>query len=208
MRIRLYALTRDLHSYIGSFLSPFVLVFAASVLLLNHPGIPLGASSESREKTIQVDLPEGLDTMDAPGRVQIARQILQRIGISGEIGFVIYSAERKSLSIPVTKPGYEASVVWSRETGLATVTERRTGFGDALIFLHKMPGPHLASIRGNWPVTRAWGWMADGTAWLLLFLSVTGIYLWFALKAERWSGMLLILAGAVSFVWAIYAICI
>ncbi len=207
MRIRLHALTRDLHSYLGSFLSPFVLVFAASVLLLNHPGIPLGASSGSRERTVQMDLPEGLDAMDAPGRVQIAQQILQRVGISGEIGFVVYSAERKSLSIPITKPGYEASVVLRQETGLATVTERRTGFGDALIFLHKMPGPHLANIRGNWPVTRAWGWMADGTAWLLLFLSVTGIYLWFTLKAERRIGVILILAGAVSFVWATYAIC-
>ena len=205
---RLYALTRDLHSYVGSFLSPFVLVFAASVLLLNHPGIPLGASSISRQKTVQMDLPEGLDAMDAPGRVRIARQILQRLGVSGEIGFVIYSAERKSLSIPVAKPGYEASVILTQETGLATVTERRAGFGDALIFLHKMPGPHLANIRGNWPLTLAWGWMADGTAWLLLFLSVTGIYLWFALKAERRIGVILILAGAVSFVWATYAICI
>jgi len=45
MRFRLYSLTRELHSYVGLFLSPFVLVFAVSVILLNHPDLPLGRYS-------------------------------------------------------------------------------------------------------------------------------------------------------------------
>ncbi len=207
MRMRLYSLTRDLHSYVGMFLSPFVLVFAASVVLLNHPGLPLGGSDRTHTWTAKFNLPPGMESMDLPHRVSVARQVLDRAGISGEIGYVDYSADRGRLSIPVSRPGYEASVIWMRDNGLATFQERKTGFGDSLIFLHKMPGPHLASIRPNWKVTRAWGWMADGTAWLVLFLSVTGICLWVALRAERRIGLIMIAAGAVTFGWAMYAVC-
>ncbi len=202
-----YSLTRDLHLYVGLFLSPFVLVFAVSVVLLNHPGIPLGAPAESEAGTRQVDLPPGLDKLEGTERIRQVRHILRQVGISGEIGFIRYSSGNKTLTIPVSKPGYEATVDIGLSTGLASVQERRTGFGDALIFLHKMPGPHLATIRGNWGMVRVWRWMADGTAWLLLFLSVSGIYLWAVLRSERPVGLVLIVAGALSLFGALYAIC-
>jgi hypothetical protein len=62
-----------------------------------------------------------------------------------------------------------------------------------------MPGPHNANIRGNWPFTRLWGWLADTTVYLLLFLSATGVYLWTALRAERRAGLVVLGAGALSF---------
>ena len=34
--VSIYRTTRDLHPYVGHFVSPFVLVHAASALLLNH----------------------------------------------------------------------------------------------------------------------------------------------------------------------------
>ena len=205
---RIYVLTADLHRYTGLFLSPFVLLFAVSVILLNHPGIPLGRPAKLPPRSVQVHPSSGIEELKGMARVQQARQILREAGVSGEIGPIQYSAPDQILTIPVTRPGYEASVEVILTTGIASIEESKTGFWNFLIFLHKMPGPHLADIRGNWPVLRAWGWMADGTAWLLIFLSVSGIYLWAVLRSERRVGMFLILAGAVSLLGCLYAICI
>ena len=56
---------------------------------------------------------------------------------------------------------------------------------ESLSYLHKMPGPHNVAIRGNWIGTQAWRVFADATIYLLLFISLSGIYLWWAIKAER-----------------------
>jgi hypothetical protein len=206
MRVTFYFLMRYSHLFVGLFLSPFVLVFAISVLLLNHPGIPLGSPVESATTTLRVNFPSGIEKMDPPARVAQARVILQQAGINGEIGFIGYSADNRILSIPVTRPGYEARIDVSMESGTAVVKQRNTGIGEGLIFLHKMPGPHLANIRRNWFVTRVWGWLSDGTAWLILFLSASGIYLWVALKSERKTGLILMIGGVVCLGGALYAI--
>ncbi len=207
MRTRFYFFTRDLHLYIGLFLSPFVLLFAASVILLNHPGIPLEKSIESKTDQVRLDLPPGLDRLQGMERVDRARQLLRQAGVSGEIGFVHYSAEEGTITIPVSKPGYEAAVSVKIDTGLASIKQRKTGFWNSIIYLHKMPGPHLANIRGNSPAVRIWAWLADGTAWLLIFLSVSGVYLWAVLRSERKAGVLLFVGGAISLLGALYAIC-
>ncbi|HYK87588.1 MAG TPA: PepSY-associated TM helix domain-containing protein [Acidobacteriota bacterium] len=202
-----YVLTRNLHLYIGLFLSPFVLVFAVSVILLNHPGIPLGGSRALEAATLHVEVPPGFDRLEDIDRVRQAREIMRQADVSGEVGFVGYSRSEGTITIPVSRPWSEATVRVSAKTGMASITQRRTGFLAPLIFLHKMPGPHLANIRGNWAMVRAWGWLANGTAWLLLFLALSGIYLWAILKSERTVGLFLIVAGLASFLGALYAIC-
>jgi hypothetical protein len=206
MRVKVYLLMRDSHLFIGLFLSPFVLVFALSVLVLNHPGIPLGDPVESETRTLEVTVPAGIERMDPPVRVGQAIEILRQIGISGEIGFIGYSPEERKLSIPVQRPGYEARVDVILDSGKAVVKQRTTGFWEGLIFLHKMPGPHLANIRRNWFVTRVWGWLSDGTAWLMLFLSASGIYLWVTLKSGRRIGWMLMMGGIICLGGALCAI--
>jgi hypothetical protein len=51
-----------------------------------------------------------------------------------------------------------------------------------------------------------WRWLADGTVYLVLFISATGLYLWFAIKAERRIGFTLLGAGAVSFFGLLYGL--
>jgi hypothetical protein len=58
----------------------------------------------------------------------------------------------------------------------------------------------------NSPLMRWWRVLADATAYLTLFITVSGIYLWVALKAERRVGLMLVLAGAITFVGLVYAI--
>ncbi len=69
-----------------------------------------------------------------------------------------------------------------------------------------MPGPHNVDVRGNTPLMRWWRLLADATVYLSLFITVTGIYLWVALKAERRVGLALVLAGAITFWGLVYPI--
>jgi hypothetical protein len=48
--------------------------------------------------------------------------------------------------------------------------------------------------------------MADATVYLILFVSVSGIYLWYVLRGERATGLVLLCAGGLSFFGMAYAL--
>jgi hypothetical protein len=69
-----------------------------------------------------------------------------------------------------------------------------------------MPGPHNVAIRGNWVTTQVWRVFADATIYLTLFITMSGIYLWWVLKAERRIGFMLLSAGLVTFFALVYVV--
>jgi hypothetical protein len=205
---RFYLITRDLHLYAGLFLSPFILVFAASVLYLVH-GLAHRPAPQSTDPARRVDnltVPPDLAARQGRARVDALRSVLDQLGVRGEVDFVRHIAKEHRLIAPVRLPDSDIIVDLDYERRSATVTSRRQSFGGALIYLHKMPGPHNADVRGNSLLVRAWGVVADATAYLFVFLTVSGIYLWVVLKAERRIGLALIAAGTVSFFGLVYAI--
>jgi hypothetical protein len=206
MMKRFYVLTRDLHLYIGLFISPFVLVFAVSVPFLVHSLIS-GVSQPDRTRMVNnLSLPADLGRLNGREQLNGIRKVLDQIGIKGEVGFIRYLSKEHRLIVPVMVPGHETTADLSLTSGAATISERNTGLADAIVYLHKMPGPHNANIRGNSFYMSIWRWLADATVYLVLFLSVSGVYLWAVLKAERRVGLSLLAAGAFSFFGLIYAL--
>ena len=205
---RLYVITRDLHLYVGLFLSPFILLFSVSVFYLVH-GLaqrPAPTTSDTARTVADVNVPAGIGGMQGRARIDALRPVLDQLGVRGEIDFVRHVASERRLIVPVRLPDRDTIVDLNYDQRTATVISRRQSFGDALVYLHKMPGPHNVDVRGNsWPM-RAWRGLADASAYLLLFLTFSGIYLWVALKAERRIGLALILAGGVTFGRLVYAI--
>ncbi len=207
MSKRFYRTVRDLHLYFGLFISPFVLVFAISVVFLVHSWLPGGQGAEGPAQAVAgLRLPPHLDTLEGRERVDAVRPVLNELRVKGEVGYISHSEKKHLLEIPVLVPGRETTVDLDYQAGTAAVSTRATGLADALIYLHKSPGPHLVAIRGNWFMTRVWRWLADATVYLLFFISVSGIYLWAVLRAERRIGLLLMAAGAFSFFGIFYAI--
>jgi hypothetical protein len=199
-----YRWIRDLHLYFGLFISPFVLVFSVSVLFLNHGKV--NSSKWTSIETIRpVRMPPGIDAAQGPAGIVLAQDILSQVKVEGEIGFTRFVRTTRHFTFPVSKPGLEATVDVDVDAGIATVSRRKTGVLEAFAYLHKMPGPHNVNIRGNWVWTRMWRVFADATIYLALFISVTGVYLWCVLKAERTVGFALLAAGAISFAGMIYA---
>ena len=200
-----YRWTRDLHLYFGLFISPFVLLFAVSVFYLNHGKLMLGAPPPGQ--TFQnLRIPGDVDQLQGRPAVDRAKEILAQLPITGEIGFLRNIRKDRHLIFPVSRPGLEATVNVDLDGRSAIVTERRTGLLESISYLHKMPGPHNVAIRGNWVWTQAWRRLADATIYLTLFISMSGIYLWWVLKAERRIGATLLTAGALTFSGLIYVV--
>ncbi len=204
--MRAYPTVRNLHLYVGLFLSPFIVVFSVSVFFLVHSWIPGAKQAPVTRTATEVVFPENAET--AKGREQIAalRSVLDGLNVRGEIGFVRYSPRDRRFVLPVTQPGRQTTVEFNVALRTASISTSATGIADAMVYLHKMPGPHNVSIRGNSLHVQVWRWLADATVYLLLFVSVSGIYLWAVLKAERRVGLGLLAAGALTFGGLIYAL--
>jgi hypothetical protein len=208
MMRRVYLVTRDIHLYVGLFLSPFILVFAVSVFYIVHGLAPRPAPDPSHASQVVSDLTIAPDLASLQGRARVdaLRSVLDQLGIRGEIDFVRHVPNEQRLIVPVRLPDRDTVVMLDYEQRTATVLSTRHSVGEALVYLHKMPGPHNADLRGNSGLVRAWGILADATAYLLLFLTLSGVYLWAVLKAERKIGLVLIVAGALSFFGLAYAV--
>ena len=207
MRGRFYRLIRDLHLYLGLFISPFVIVFAISVFFLVHTWRPRIASETSAARVVSaLPLPANFQVLSGRPLIDALKPTLEKADVRGEVGFVRHMVKEQKLIILVTVPGRETTVSISIASREATIVTRETGLADALVTLHKSPGQHGPNIRMNWFYMRAWRWMADATVYLILFISVSGIYLWYVLRAERSVGFILLFAGALSFFGMAYAL--
>jgi len=202
-----YRLVRDLHLYLGLFISPFVLVFSISVFFLVHSWLPrLGPETSTTRVISSLSLPANWQTLSGRPLIDALRPTLEKADIHGEVGFVQHLVKEQKLIIPITVPGRETTVSISIGSGEAIILTRERGLADALVTLHKSPGQHGPNIRMNWFFMRAWRWMADATVYLILFISISGIYLWYVLRAERTVGFILLFAGALSFFGMAYAL--
>ncbi len=194
-----------MHLYFGLFISPFLLLFAASVFFLNHAKV--AADQFTSVETVQnVRVPADLDMARGRDAVDRAKEMLPQLHVTGEIGFTRFVAKTRHLVFPVSRPGLEVSVDVDVDARSAVVSRRSTGMLEAFAYLHKMPGPHNAALRGNWIWTQVWRWFADATVYLVMFVSLTGIYLWYAIRAERRIGLALLSAGAMTLLGLIYAV--
>ena len=141
----LYRWLRDLHLYSGLFVSPFILLFAASVFYLNHGKLIVGTNLQA-ETYRDLQIPDGFDRLKGPEAVARAKVILPQVGVAGEIGFLRYVPISRHLIFPVSKAGSEATVDVDIDARSATVKRRSMGLWESISYLHKMPGPHNVAI--------------------------------------------------------------
>jgi len=205
MSRRLYRVTRDLHLYFGLFISPFIFAFAVSVFFLVHRLSP-NAAAGTKSLISNLSLPPDLENLSGRPLVDRLIPILKQNGVEGELGWVQHFPKEHRFVIPVSVPGRTTTVTLDVNKREASVEQRVTGLADALIVLHMSPGQHMAGIRKNWIYMLVWSWLTDATVYLTLFITVSGIYLWYVLRTERRIGITLLLAGTASFFGMVYAL--
>jgi hypothetical protein len=153
-----------------------------------------------------LSLPPDLENLSGRPLVDRLIPVLKQNGVEGELGWVQHSPKEHRFVIPVSVPGRTTTVTLDVNKREASVEQRITGLADALIVLHMSPGQHMAGIRKNWTYMLVWSWLADATVFLTLFITVSGIYLWYVLRSERRIGVTLLLAGTASFFGMVYAL--
>ncbi len=191
MKGRFYQFIRDLHLYFGLFLSPFLLVFALSTMVLNHR---LEPDPEVSRSTSSVEFDGDAKPLEQ------ARQVIAQLGMTGEVKGARHVAAQNALLFRVSKPGEETRVRVDLDSQEAAVERREGGLWDAMIYLHITPGAHSSQTRINWIYSKIWSRLTDTVVYLLLFLTFSGIYMWAVLKAERKVGLVFLGLGAVSLV--------
>jgi len=189
-----YPLIRKLHLYFGLFISPFVLIFSFSVLAINHERLldkfaPVKYLPEIKTKLDKIPY----DTSD----LIFAKAISRKLGIDGEIDFI--SKGKDYITFPVNKPGLKTLIKINTLTDSVFITREQQGSIRAMNYLHKMPGPHNEKIRGNTIFLKIWSMLADAVVYTLLFLTVSGVFLWYFLKIERNLGLFVLTMGMVFF---------
>lgn len=196
---RYYKAIADIHLHTGLFISPYIIIFSVSALILNHNFIDWQEDwqkwsfsvNDKVDETAVFNLPNPEQT-----RIEYAKDILKQINISGEIANIF--GDSLNMIIPVTKPGYRISIKANLISGIAHIHTERTNLWKMMIWLHKMPGPHNASIRGNWNYTKFWSSMVDFSVICLFFSSISGVILWYYFKNERSVGLIALLIGFLS----------
>src|SRR5687768_11180583 len=138
--IAMYRWLRDLHLYFGLFISPFILLFAASVFYLNHGKLSPGTEGPA-DTYRDLIIPDGYERVKGREAVDRAGAILQQVDVAGEIGFLRYVAKDRHLIFPVSRAGSEATVDVDLDARTATVTRRSMNMWESLSYLHKIPGP-------------------------------------------------------------------
>jgi hypothetical protein len=196
-----YPVIHTLHIYFGLFISPFILIFSISVLAFNHPGFlnkinPVKSLPEIRTKLDYI--PD--DTTD----LLTAKAIINKLGIKGEIDFIIKNKDQ--ISFPVNKPGLITRVKVDTHTDSVFITRIIAGSIRGMNYLHIMPGQHNAKIRGNSLFMKIWRLITDAVVYLLLFLILSGVFLWCYLKLERRKGFYSIILGFLFFIGLLFII--
>lgn len=189
-----YSLLRALHLYSGLFISPLILIFSISVLVLNHTNYFDGLRPK-QESVSQRTIP---DFKVLNSDMATAKSIIQQLQINGEIDWI--SKTDSTFSFPVNKTSSTTRISLNLKTGLVDIHESNHGILKGTTYLHTMPGQHNASMRGNSFFMKVWRIATDVVVYIILFLSATGVILWYLLKPERSLGIYALANGIIMLV--------
>jgi hypothetical protein len=175
---RFLSISRTLHIYFTMLVCLMLLFFGATGFMLNHAdwfGLE-AIRTGTREGTLS-------RTMLAPvDRLAVVEGLRAGVGAVGAVDS--FEVEEESLRIVFRRPGYRAEASVRRADGRVELSTEERGTAALLTDLHK--GANAG---------KAWKWVIDGTAVLLVLGSLTGLILWISLPRRRAIGIVALLAG-------------
>lgn len=176
---RLASWSRWLHVYLSLVSFAILFFFAVTGLTLNHQ-----QWFAKQQKTTQYR--GKLDPAWLKGGVQ-KLEVVEFLRSKHKISSAVseFRVDDGQCSVSFKGPGYTADVFLDRESGAYDVTETKMGLAAVLNDLHK-----------GRDSGKAWGWVIDGSAVFMTFVSLTGIVLLLFLQKRRFSGLVAGVVGA------------
>ena len=165
-----YRLMRDWHGYLSAFAFIALLFFAATGILLNHPGLLQGEAKPLVEKTVSLDAAEIAQVKGSkePGKA-LAEVVGEKVNLNGEFK----SGEVSGADVFVRMQSVRGSsdLRGNLETGRTEVTV------ESLTAVEVMNGLHRGELAGG-----AWRLWIDILSGVLIVLSILGYVLFFSLR--------------------------
>ncbi|MBS1816035.1 MAG: PepSY-associated TM helix domain-containing protein [Acidobacteria bacterium] len=182
MRRRIAMVARWLHIYLSMATFALVLFFSVTGLTLNHVEWFDGA-----QKTIELSGSMPVTLLQKPDELRVVEFIRNVHHIRGAVGDT--RTDDQQYEVTFKGPGYSADAAIDRATGTYQIIETRNGFWAVMNDLHK-----------GRDTGKAWGWVIDASAVLLVLVSLTGLALIFFLYKKRTAGIIVAAIGTVIFV--------
>jgi hypothetical protein len=188
---------RRLHYFLGLYLLFFCWLFVFTGLLLNHSRWQFAQFWPNRVQTTtehQFQVP--LATTD----VERARELMQQLGIAGEVQWPAVQPANAPLAFQVTRPGQVIDVKADLKSGRATLQRSDVNAWGVMHVLHTFTGVRAADTRNarDWTLTTVWALSMDAVAAGLIIMVFSSYIMWYRLKAKRRAGIVALLLGFVS----------
>ncbi len=199
---RLDTLMRQLHLWTGLFLIPWMLIYAASALLLNHPELAklMGAAPPTWREVERIDFTPN-DSFPSEPKEQ-AQRLLAKVNLEGAHRIQGKPNPNQMVIIRIRGSGHDR-VTWRKQEN-QVVVERQEPFSMIRLvhFLHFRHGYKQ-------PVGAYLGWAAvvDFVVLSLALWVISGIYLWARLKRRWVSGGVCFAAGCGLFAVLVVLLC-
>src|SRR5262245_43595618 len=161
----MFRLMRNVHLNLGLLFLFYAILFALSSLtIIYRPMLKLTRDSE--ERTVRVEAESALTPR------ALALELMQRHGMKGDMRDIKQQGE--IVRFVIARPGTQSNVTYTPTNAEARIQTRREGFLETLVHLHTNHGFWHDFMPAN-----AWALLSSLGSVGLLFLGVTGIYLWF-----------------------------
>jgi hypothetical protein len=187
---------RKTHYYLGLYFLFFLWLFAFTGLLLNHGSWRFAEFWPGRNvstSTRQIEVPQ-------PGtRLEQAQSVMRQLGISGEIEWTAPKPGSTLFEFRVNRPGHNFLVSLIPEQGQASVEHTQVNGWGVMRTLHTFTGTRAGDTRNerDWILTTAWALSMDAVAAGMVFMVVTGLTLWWGLRAKRTLGAIALSLGTI-----------
>ncbi len=178
------SVSRWLHIYLsmGSFF--IIFFFSLTGITLNHT-----EWFENQQKTTTAKGQLDVKWVNMPDTTKIAKlEIVELLRNKHRITGAIseFVTDDYQCTISFNGPGYTADAFVNREDGSYALTETHTGLFGIMNDLHK-----------GRDSGKAWKWVIDISAVLMILVSLTGLLMLFFLKKKRMAGILVAIAGTI-----------
>jgi hypothetical protein len=178
---------RRLHFYIGLYLLFFTWLFTFTGLLLNHPKWQFAQFWPNR---VQSSAIEQFRTPECATDLECAREVMQQLGIVGEIQWPAAQPGDGSLAFQVSRPGHIVDVKADLRTERATVQRTELNAWGIMHVLHTFVGVRAGDSTNDrdWMLTGIWALAMDAVAAGLILMVFSSYIMWYRLNGKRLGG--------------------
>lgn len=176
--------SRWLHIYLSMFSFVILFFFAITGITLNHTDWFTDAQTTTTLKDSLNKAWVNVEDTTRIDKLQIVEWLRNKHHTTGALSE--FTTDEYQCTVAFSGPGYSADIFIDRETGHYDLTIMRAGLFGILNDLHK-----------GRDSGKAWAWVIDISAVLMILVSLTGLIMLFFLKKKRVAGVLVIIVGGI-----------